>query len=270
MATWHEGFVAANSLQFHYIRTGHGEQPPLLLLHGLTDAGRYWSRTAAALEDRFDVVMLDQRGHGQSSRSADGYSAEEMAADAAGVIQALGIAPVAVLGHSMGGSVAIALAATYPDLVTRVLLLYPALVLGPVDAALGEPRRQHMEGWRREILADQQLSLASIEDRCVEQHPAWAREDCHYLAEAHLQVDADVIPRFHALGRWQDQIPRIGCPILLIHGDKALGSIVDDALAAEIAALAPNVQPAHIAAAGHSAQRDQFDAYIAAVSAFLQ
>src|SRR5678810_82351 len=107
------------------IRDSSGDNPALLLLHGLTDHGRYWSRTAAALEDLYDVVMLDQRGHGLSDQPARGYSDEEMAADAAGVIEALALAPAAVLAHSMGGAVTNVLAGTRPDLVSRAVLLDP-------------------------------------------------------------------------------------------------------------------------------------------------
>jgi pimeloyl-ACP methyl ester carboxylesterase len=269
MDGWHEGVIEANGLPLHYIRTGSGDQPALLLLHGLTDNGRYWSRTAAALQDRFDVIMLDQRGHGQSARPSGGYSAENMADDAAGVVHALRLAPVTVLGHSMGGSVAIALAAAYRDLVTRLLLLDPALRLSADEEDSGEQRRQRMDEWRRATLANQQRSLTELERRCIAQHPAWSSEDCHYWAESNLQVYPDAIPLFQVQQAWPDLILRISCPVLLIYGDSDLGSIVDEDLAAEAARLAPNVTAVHIAGAGHSAHREQFDLYIAAVRAFL-
>jgi pimeloyl-ACP methyl ester carboxylesterase len=269
MEGWHEGVIEANGLQLHYIRTGSGDQPALLLLHGLTDNGRYWSRTAAALADRFDVIMLDQRGHGQSARPSGGYSADTMAGDAAGVVRALHCAPLTVLGHSMGGSVAMALAAAYPDLVTRLLLLDPVLSRAAGEEDSGEQRRQRMDEWRRATLANQQRSLTELERRCIAQHPAWSSEDCHYWAESNLQVYPDAIPLFQVQQAWPDLIGRIRCPVLLIYGDSDLGSIVDEDLAAEVARVAPNVTVAHIAGAGHSAHREQFDAFIAAVRAFL-
>src|SRR5439155_16774016 len=100
------------------------------------------------------VFMLDQRGHGLSDRPARGYSDEDMAADAAKVIEALTLAPAAVLGHSMGGAVTIVLAGKRPDLVARALLLDPALnQTGKAHDAQQTDRR---EDWYQRNLAAKQ------------------------------------------------------------------------------------------------------------------
>ncbi len=268
MAGWHEGYLEANGLRFHYIRTGRGEKAALLLLHGLTDYGRYWSPTASVLEDRFDVIILDQRGHGLSSRAEQGYTAEEMAEDAAAVIHGLGIAPASLLGHSLGASVAIALAARHPDLVSRILLLDPPL-RQPTQELEHQEQRRRMEGWAQAVIEEQQLSLSEVEARCRERSPSWTAEDCRYMAEARLQVDPEAVRQFRVQRPWREELRRITCPTLLMYGDRELGSIVDHALAAEVARLAPNVRLTHISGAGHSAQRERFDTYIAAVRAFL-
>src|SRR5262245_17590970 len=182
MPGWYENFIEVNSLRLHFIRTGSGDKPTLLLLHGLTDHGRYWSRTAAALEDLYDVVMLDQRGHGLSDQPVSGYSDEEMAADAAGVIEALALTPAAVLGHSMGGAVTNVLAGTRPDLVSRALLLDP--VLNQTGNTNDGQQRDHRDAWYQRNLADKQLTEAELTQRCLDQHPQWDAEDCRYWAES--------------------------------------------------------------------------------------
>jgi N-formylmaleamate deformylase len=231
MVSWQEDSVRANGLELHYTRAASGEQPPLLLLHGLTDYGRYWSRTARALEDVFDIIMPDQRGHGQSSRPEHGYSAEEMAEDAAAFIEALALAPVTVLGHSMGGAVALALAAAHPEQVSRLLLLDPPLRLPVQGEAEEAEQRQRMAQWRLDILDEQRLSLEERTRRCIEQRPTWSAEDCRHAAESHGLVYPEAIPQFHMRQSWQHLFPRITCPALLIYGDTDLGSIVDHDLA---------------------------------------
>src|SRR5579884_1862621 len=107
---WVEGDVTVAGVRLHYARGGQGS--PALLLHGVTDSGRCWGRTAATLAARHDVVLLDQRGHGRSDAPRGGYDLSDFASDAAGVIRALGLAPAAVVGHSLGARVALLLAAS--------------------------------------------------------------------------------------------------------------------------------------------------------------
>src|ERR1700754_2349109 len=99
MTNWMAGVCEANGIDIHYLRTG-GAKPPLVLLHGLTGNGACWSPLARTLEDEYDVVMPDGRGHGRSSTPLDGYRYESLGGDVVGLIQGLGLTGPIVLGHS--------------------------------------------------------------------------------------------------------------------------------------------------------------------------
>ena len=85
------------------ISTGPVAQPPLVLLHGSSDSGMCWISVAQALQREYDIVMPDARGHGLSEKP-ESVRIRTMAADVAGLIHALGIAPVYLMGHSMGAA----------------------------------------------------------------------------------------------------------------------------------------------------------------------
>ena len=100
MNGWQPGRVNVSGGHLAYHRTG-GTGPALLLSHGLTDNGLCWLRLAAALDPEFDIVMLDARGHGESSRIPAG-AAHDPADDIAQAIEALGLNAPIVMGHSVG------------------------------------------------------------------------------------------------------------------------------------------------------------------------
>jgi len=80
--TWNSGACETNGASVHYLRTG-GAHPPVVLLHGLMGSGACWTPLARALEDEFDVVMPDARGHGGSSAPPHGYGYEVFESDVA-------------------------------------------------------------------------------------------------------------------------------------------------------------------------------------------
>jgi 2-(acetamidomethylene)succinate hydrolase len=98
-----------------------GSGPPLLLSHGITAQAHVWDPVAGALRERFRVLSLDQRGHGDSSKPGAGYAAADFAADMAAVIDAFADGPCVVMGHSLGGRNSLALAALHPDRVARAV-----------------------------------------------------------------------------------------------------------------------------------------------------
>ena len=117
-AEWSEGDVVANGIRQHYYRTGRGgEKPPLLLLHGFNEYGLTWLRVARELEGDYDCIMLDARGHGRSEGIAGGFSSRLLVGDVVGVIDALKLGSPRIIGFSQGGTTALRLAATYPEIV---------------------------------------------------------------------------------------------------------------------------------------------------------
>ena len=98
------------------------DEPPVLLLHGLSSNSYFWSRIAERLPWR-RVVAIDQRAHGASSTPATGYEPAELAADAAYVIEQLELERPVVAGHSWGASIALQLGADRPELIGGLVIV---------------------------------------------------------------------------------------------------------------------------------------------------
>jgi pimeloyl-ACP methyl ester carboxylesterase len=100
-----------------------GDGPAVLLLHGLAGHADEWAQTASWLTRRCRVVAFDARGHGHSERLPADVSRDALAADAACVIERLGLRPAVVVGQSLGGLTALSLAARRPELVRGLVLV---------------------------------------------------------------------------------------------------------------------------------------------------
>jgi len=116
--------VIARHQRFHLLEWGDPASPTLLLLHGGNQSAHSWDLVSLHLADRFHILALDQRGHGDSewARDAD-YSSNAMAADACAVLETLGVASVTVIGHSMGGMNTMRLAVEEPRRADRLVLV---------------------------------------------------------------------------------------------------------------------------------------------------
>jgi len=111
-----------------------GNGPPVVLLHGFACGKRMWLHQIRALKPRFRVITYDQRGHGltDAPSAAQRFSASLLARDLVGVLDALNIERAAIVGFSLGGGPALALAASKPERVSR-------LVLADVGAGADDP-----------------------------------------------------------------------------------------------------------------------------------
>lgn len=101
---------------------GEGERT-FVCLHGLVDTMDVWSRLAPHLATRGRVVLLDQRGHGVSDAPEGPYRREDLAVDVVAVLQRLGMDQAILVGHSMGGIVAMTAALAWPERISGLLLL---------------------------------------------------------------------------------------------------------------------------------------------------
>ncbi len=270
MTDWQSSTIAVDGIALHVTRTG-GAKPPLVLLHGVTDSGLCWSPVAEALAPTYDLIMLDARGHGHSDAPEAGYDQVTMARDVAGVIAALGLAKPLLMGHSMGAVTALVTAARYPDVPRAVVLEDPpaAWVQAPDADA-----RQRAEGIRDWILQLKSKSRAQILAEGRAQNPRWSEAELAPWADSKVQVSAEAMQKLFATSPWagidwDDLLPRITCPVLVITSDPALGAVLTPDGVGALRARVPPLQVAHIAGAGHNIRREQFGQYMDVVTAFL-
>jgi len=260
---WSEQDISANGLSLHLYRTG-SDKPPVVLAHGITDNGLCWSRLARALETDYDLIMLDARGHGRSSR-ADSYLPEAHRKDMIAVIEALELQAPALLGHSMGAVNASQVAAARPDLVGCLLLEDPPWAAAPQSIQRDE------DAWRQALTVQQTQPLEALIETEKLAHPQWDEQVFPAWAEAKHQVDPEVVTWLdggNTLSSWREIIGNVTCPTLLLTGD---GDVrVTPEVAEEAKQLCSSLELAPIANAGHSIRRDQFDAYLRAVKTFLE
>jgi non-heme chloroperoxidase len=118
-----EGLSLPDDLRHHFVDVDdggrihvveRGQGPPLVLLHGIMLSSALWVHQLRDLADHHRVIAVDLRGHGQSLPGSAGSGIERLAADVAQVLEALGVEEAVVVGHSMGGMVALQLAVDLP------------------------------------------------------------------------------------------------------------------------------------------------------------
>jgi N-formylmaleamate deformylase len=261
MTSWTSAVCKANGIDIHYLRTG-GDKPPVVLLHGLTGSGACWSLLARALENEFDVVMPDARGHGNSSTPLNGYRYEDYARDVVGLIEALGLAESVLLGHSMGGMTAAVVAGQNMAALRSVILADPSFL---------SPERQRevyesdaVEQHRRLLSQDWETVLAQARSRYAHRSP----ELVELIAEARVKTRIETYevlhppnPDYHRL------ISAIEVPALLVIGDHG---VVSSETAQELQTLNPRLRVEQIQGAGHGLHYDQPERFEAVVRSYLR
>jgi 3-oxoadipate enol-lactonase len=175
-----------NGIDLYYEH--HGSGPALLLVPGLGADTRLFGGVTGPLATRYQVIVFDPRGAGQSDKPPGPYTIEQMANDAVGLLDLLGIDRAVVVGYSMGGRIALSLVLDHPTRVRR-------LVLAATSASTQPPRV-----FSRRWLALEVLSrLPTPGDR----QPRWAWE-CQRRASAAYDATA--------------RLGEIAVPTLILHG----------------------------------------------------
>src|SRR5580693_6998375 len=158
---WTHRSVTANGTRFHVATMGEG--PLVLLLHGFPEFWWTWRHQLVTLaEAGYRAVAVDLRGYGGSDKPPRGYDLITAAADAAGLVRALGEANAVVVGHDWGGLIAWTLAAYNPKVVRRLAVVSMAHPLRMRSAVLTDPlgqgrRSGYAFGFQLPILPERQL-----------------------------------------------------------------------------------------------------------------
>lgn len=208
-----------NGHDLHYLQRGEGE--PLVLIMGMSGTHLSWGEPFLTLLERdFQVTVYDHRGVGRSSRTEAGYSIADLADDAAGLIEHLGLDSAHVLGISMGGMVAQELAIRHPEKVRTLAL--GCTYSGGEGSALSPPEvfQRLSEGWQS---GDRERALRVGWEVNVSE--AFSKDDEAYAAfkQAALELPVPVPVIFgqvQAIGG-HDTLARLGeisASTLVIHG----------------------------------------------------
>jgi N-formylmaleamate deformylase len=259
--SWTTGLSEANGIDIHYLRTG-GAKLPLILLHGLMGDGACWTPVARALEDQYDVLMPDARGHGKSGTPRKGYRYDDHAGDVVGLIRSLGLGAPMVMGHSMGGMTAAVVASRIGEAIGGVILVDPTFL---------SPERQRevfesdvAEQHRRLLSRDRSELSAELRAR----HPRRSPELVELLVAARVQTRMSA---FDVLAppnpEYRQLVSTIGVPILLAVGDSPVVSLET---ARELQLLNPRLRVEQIEGAGHGVPFDQPERLAAVVRSFLR
>ncbi|HTA03828.1 MAG TPA: alpha/beta hydrolase [Streptosporangiaceae bacterium] len=268
------GFTSRNveigGLKFHYTDWGGGG-PPLVMLHGLSGHARTWDHTAAALSERYRVLALDQRGHGDSDWAPQ-YGLAPMAQDVLGFLDALELAEVTLMGLSMGGLVSFVFAAAHPDRVTRMVIMDIGPEIAPVGArnvassmAANDVFESEDEAFARARAANPRPTDATLRHR--------VSHNLRPLPDGTLTFKYDKALRSPGalFDHTQDELwaawRAVSCPVLLVRGDDS------DVLATETAqrmlAENPGASFASIPDCGHSITLDSPQGLLEVVSPWL-
>src|SRR5215475_1719770 len=156
-------------LRLHYVDWGNAGAPPMVLLHGGQDHCRNWDWVAQRLRHDWHIIAPDLRGHGDSQWSATGsYTMAGYIYDLAQLIDQQRLAPVTIIGHSLGGNIALRYTGIYPE---KVKALVSVEGLGPSPTALAERAKQtivdRMRKWidlQHDLAGRLPRRYASIED----------------------------------------------------------------------------------------------------------
>jgi pimeloyl-ACP methyl ester carboxylesterase len=260
---WTDDYVTIDGRQFHYIRTGNGDKPPLLLLHGFSDNGLCWLRVARDLEAQYDVILPDARGHGLSARVQPQEEIDN-AADVAAFITALGLHTPVIGGHSMGGFTATELGVRYPELASGLILEDPAWIDPSPDNV---PLKKNPFFERLTQIED--VSLEEVITTGKETNPLWSDDEFPAWAASKLQLDKTIFEVSSVRRPWREFVARLTVPTLLITADVAMNAIVSPAVAQEAASLSPNLQIAYIPNAGHNIRRENYPVFMEAIQKYL-
>ena len=208
--------IRIRDIELYYEIKGSGQ--PILLIHGLGSGARDWEKQVPFLSEKFQVVTFDVRGHGQSEKPPGPYSIPLFAADTIELIRSLDLAPVHVIGISMGGMIAFQMAVDAPGMARSLVIVNsgPEFVLrSPRDIIRGLQRLLivRLFGMRKMGEALSKRLFPKEEHRELRRLfvERWAENDRHAY-----------INSMRAIVGWSvaDRLGEIGCPTLVIAADQ--------------------------------------------------
>lgn len=237
----------------------------MLLIHGIGSSSGDFDPVIHALTEFCQPTALDLRGHGESSKPEAGYHYTDYVRDLEEAIDTLGIKRPIVLGHSLGGIIALFWAMKHPDVSKGIII---------EDSPLrsGEDFRESFEGW----LALNAMPTEAVREWYAARNPAWSDAVLDQRAKDMTRTKRAAIEELFAASMAReglDNAPDFGgitSPLLFLHGDSESGSMVHPEDLAMLPEMIPQVEILRVESAGHTIHRSHVDEWLAAVRRFVE
>lgn len=278
-------FFYSDRLKLQFWDYGQDGKPALLLVHGGLDHARNWDWVARSLREHYHVYALDLRGHGNSAWAPGAmYSLAEHVLDVSALLDIIQEFPIRLVGHSLGGGIALHYAGVYPQRVHKAISIEG---LGmPSESRIHGPASQQLRYWIesvRNIEKRKQKSYPSLQaaiGRMKEANPHLSDEVAKHLTlhGTNWEPDGSLVWKFdnfarlfppygHRIEDSAEIYARISCPILLFWGLESFLPV-------------PETDPRRIAMrdcrmvrvenAGHWLHHDQLELFLRESTAFLR
>jgi pimeloyl-ACP methyl ester carboxylesterase len=274
-------------LRLNTVDWGNEDAPPLILVHGARDHARAWDDVARSLSAQFHVIAPDLRGHGDSQwADAGGYHVINFVYDLAELIHQLRFPQVTLIGHSLGGNIALRFAGLYPEKIGKLVCIEG---LGPSPGAAQKlaatPIETRLQGWvdeQRKLASHTPRGYATLEEaiaRMQAQNPHLGASQARHLTVHGVRQNDDTsyawkfdpylrswppvdLSRSEIIELWG----RISCAVLLVYGGASWAS--NPATDGRVGNFR-DARVALIEGAGHWVHHDRPDEFIGTVRSFL-
>jgi len=287
MSAPRHSFIDAQGLQIHCLEWGHSDGEPLILVHGYLDLADSWRAFVAALETgqpNLRVIAPDCRGHGDSGWIGAGgyYHFPDYVFDLDCVVRAHSLDSFTLIGHSMGGTISLLYAGTFPERVRKLVLIEG---IGPVGMTFSDAPLK-MEKWITELHERgrrhfrEYTSLAAGASQLRQTNPRLSENTALEIARAAMKQNdrGKWIWKFDPLHRTTAPQPfytaqaleflrRLQCPVLLIDGEQSRQTRRTDKQ--ERYEAIANHQRVTINGAGHMVHQDNPDQLADVVRDFI-
>jgi pimeloyl-ACP methyl ester carboxylesterase len=275
-------------LRLHYVDWGNPDGPPMLLIHGGRDHCRNWDWVAEHFAKDYHIIAPDLRGHGDSQWEASGnYTQISYVYDIAKLLQQKNMHDVTVIGHSLGGAIALMYTALFPERVKKLVAIEgmgpsPSLAAKQAEISINERVRSWVDDMRKlsgrlprrydtlddafKRMRDENPHLSEEQARHLTLHGANQNEDGTYSWKFDNYVRV-----FSMSGLPNEEVKKmygeISCPTLLMRGEESWAS--DPVADGRTQCFNCPIEYQSFANAGHWVHHDQLDGFVDRVSEFL-
>jgi len=269
-------FVVRDALRLHHLDWGNEGRHPIVLVHGSRLHAHVWNDFGRRFSDRFHVIAVDQRGHGDSGWGAeDSYQLEELYRDLRAHVEARGLSRYTLVGHSLGGRVSMLYASRHQDELVRLVLVD---ITPGRPAAAGAPAAPERAGGAQPRDFDSKAAAIAYLARAMSRAPRHLVEESvrhgmrrneagRYVWKYDPVLFSRRVRPSAGMDLWK-LVAEVSTPTLLQYG--AESDVVNAELAERLRGTMPRCAVERVEGAGHGLFTDQPDAFASSVERFLK